>query len=82
MIRPYGRGKDDVGGAALSGVDQRIRECLQMLWLALPKDNANLDVLESQFNRLVTRALKDFREDSEQFQQEGSSDSKQEGSLF
>ena len=48
-------------------VDQTVRQAVQLCWMNLPKDRRTLDELESQFRRLVERALKDFREDSEAF---------------
>ena len=48
-------------------VDQTIRQAIHFCWMALPKDRKNVDELERQVRRIVDRALKDFREDSEQF---------------
>ena len=48
-------------------VDQTIRQAIHFCWMALPKDRKNADELEKQVRRIVDRALKDFREDSEQF---------------
>jgi hypothetical protein len=48
-------------------VDQTIRQAIHFCWMALPKDRKNADELERQIRRIVDRALKDFREDSEQF---------------
>jgi hypothetical protein len=48
-------------------VDQTIRQAIHFCWMALPKDRKNADELEKQVCRIVNRALKDFREDSEQF---------------
>ena len=48
-------------------VDQFVRQAIQMCWMALPKGRKNPDELEKQLRRIVDRALKDFREDSEQF---------------
>jgi hypothetical protein len=48
-------------------VDQTIRHAIHFCWMALPKDRRNADELEKQIRRIVDRALKDFREDSEQF---------------
>ncbi|NHN38883.1 hypothetical protein G8764_16350 [Pseudomaricurvus alcaniphilus] len=45
MHRPNSRNPEDVW-AAISGVDQKIRECLQVFWLSLPKDKRNLGKLE------------------------------------
>lgn len=81
MLNKYGRGRDDIG-AALSGVDQRLRECLQYLWMSLPKERANLEELECQFKRLSERALRDFREDAQQFTTGDDQGRSQEGSLL
>ena len=48
-------------------VDQTIRQAIHFCWMALPKDRKNVDELEKQVHRIVDRALKDFREDSQQF---------------
>jgi len=56
--------------AAISGVDQRLRECLQALWLGLPREKANVEELESHFQRLVDRAIRDFKEDLNYFPSE------------
>ena len=48
-------------------VDQTVRQAIHFCWMALPKDRRNVDELEKQVRRIVDRALKDFREDSEQF---------------
>ena len=52
---------------AISGVDQKIRETLQNLWLSLPREEATLENLERHFQRLVTRALNDLKEDMNYF---------------
>lgn len=49
--------------AAISSVDQGLRECLQSLWLALPREQANADELDRNFKRLADRAVRDFKED-------------------
>ena len=49
--------------AVISSVDQGLRECLQVLWLALPRDRANEEELEINFKRLADRAVRDFKED-------------------
>ena len=46
--------------AAISSVDQGIRECLQVLWLGLPRERANIEELEINFKRLADRAVRDF----------------------
>ena len=48
-------------------VDQFIRNAIQTCWMALPKDRRSADELENQIHRVVSRALKDFREDQQQF---------------
>jgi len=55
------------GVVAISGVDQRLRECLQTIWLTLPSENKNIEELETHFHRLADRALRDFKEDPEYF---------------
>jgi hypothetical protein len=47
--------------------DQMLRQAMQCCLMALPRDRRNADELERQIRRLVDRALKDFREDSEAF---------------
>ena len=48
-------------------VDQTIRQAIQVCWMVLPKERRNADEMEKQFRRIVDRALRDFREDSEAF---------------
>lgn len=48
-------------------VDQTVRQAVQFCWMALPKERRNADELERQIRRLIDRALKDFREDSQAF---------------
>lgn len=48
-------------------VDQTVRQAIHFCWMALPKERKNTDELEKQVRRIVDRALRDFREDSEQF---------------
>lgn len=48
-------------------VDQSVRQAIHFCWMALPKDRKNPDELEKQVRRIVDRALKDFRDDSDQF---------------
>jgi hypothetical protein len=48
-------------------VDHTIRQALQHCWMALPKNRRTPEELERQVRRIVERALKDFREDSEAF---------------
>jgi len=48
-------------------IDQLIRQAINYCRMALPKDRRNADEVEKQIRRLVDRALKDIREDEEQF---------------
>ena len=48
-------------------VDQTVRQAIHFCWMALPKDRKNVNELEKQVRRIVERALRDFREDSEAF---------------
>ena len=48
-------------------IDQTIRQGIHFCWMALPKERRNVDELEKQVRRIVDRALRDFREDHEQF---------------
>lgn len=50
-------------------IDQLIRQAIQFCWMSLPKDRKNADELEKQARRIFDRALRDFREDREQFGQ-------------
>ena len=52
---------------AISGVDQRIRDSLQNLWLALPREEATMANLKEHFRRLVDRAIRDLKEDMNYF---------------
>jgi hypothetical protein len=52
-------------------VDQTIRQAIHFCWMSLPDDRKNVDELEKQVRRIVDRALRDFREDSEQFGRSG-----------
>jgi hypothetical protein len=48
-------------------VDEQIRQAIQFCWMALPKEKKNVEEVEKQIRRLVDRALRDLREDSEAF---------------
>jgi len=45
-------------------VDQTIRQAIHFCWMALPKERKDIDELAGQITRIVTRALKDYRDDS------------------
>jgi uncharacterized protein with von Willebrand factor type A (vWA) domain len=55
----------DMCGPAL--IDKQIRQAIQFCWMGLPKDKRNVDELERQIRRLVDRALRDVREDFDEF---------------
>lgn len=48
-------------------IDQQIRQAIQFCWMGLPKDKRNVDELERQIRRLVDRAIRDLREDFDEF---------------
>jgi hypothetical protein len=48
-------------------VDQTIRQAIHLCWMSLPPKRKNVKELEKQVRRIVERALRDIREDSEQF---------------
>ena len=48
-------------------IDQILRQAVQMCWMALPKDKQNVEEVERQARRLLDRALRDLREDAQEF---------------
>lgn len=48
-------------------VDQMIRQAISMCWMALPKEKRSVQAVDEQMRRITERALKDLREDAEQF---------------
>ena len=44
--------RDGIG--TFSNIDQKIRSCIQSMWMALP-DDSSVDDLETQLNRMATR---------------------------
>ena len=48
-------------------VDQLVRKMLQLCWRAISRDRRTAEEHERQVHRLVARALRDFREDREEF---------------
>ena len=48
-------------------IDQQVRQASHFCWMSLPKEKRNVDELERQIRRLVDRALKDVREDFDEF---------------
>jgi hypothetical protein len=50
-----------------SQIDHFVRQAIQFCWMGLPKEKRNVDELERQIRRIVDRALRDVREDFDQF---------------
>ncbi|MCA9214386.1 MAG: hypothetical protein KDB27_15045 [Planctomycetales bacterium] len=48
-------------------IDQLVRQAIHFCWMGLPKHKRNVDELERQIRRLVDRALRDVREDFDEF---------------
>jgi hypothetical protein len=48
-------------------VDQQIRQAIQFCWMSLPPERQNVDEVEKQIRRIVERAIRDLREDSDSF---------------
>ena len=48
-------------------IDQQIRQAIQFCWMILPNDKKNADEVEKHIRRLVDRALRDLREDEDEF---------------
>ena len=48
-------------------VDQMFRQAIEMCWMMLPQSSKTIDELEKQVRRIIDRALKDVRDDAEQF---------------
>jgi hypothetical protein len=48
-------------------IDHFVRQAIQFCWLGLPKEKKSVDEVERQIRRLVDRALRDLREDFDEF---------------
>ena len=48
-------------------IDQQIRQAIHFCWMGLPKNKRTVDELERQIRRLVGRAIRDMREDFDEF---------------
>lgn len=48
-------------------IDQLIRQAIQFCWMALPPEKQNVEEVEKQVRRIVDRALRDLREDADNF---------------
>lgn len=44
-------------------VDQTLHMAVQACWMALPKERRNVDEVEKELHRLLTRAISNLRED-------------------
>ena len=47
--------------------DQHVRHAIKSCWAVLPEEIRNVDEVERQIRRIVDRALRDFRDDFEEF---------------
>jgi hypothetical protein len=50
-------------------VDQQIRQAIQFAWMMLPDERKTVTEVERVIRQIVDRALKDFQEDAEAFEQ-------------
>jgi hypothetical protein len=50
-------------------VDQQIRQAIQFAWMILPDERKNVAEVERVIRQVVDRALKNFREDADAFNQ-------------
>lgn len=48
-------------------VDHQIRQAIQFCWMSLPPEKQSVDEVEAQIRRIVDRALRDLREDANNF---------------
>jgi hypothetical protein len=48
-------------------IDQQIRQAIHFCWMTLPANKRNVDEVERQMRRILDRALKDLRDDSQAF---------------
>ncbi len=51
--------------------DTMIRHAIQHCWMVLPKEKRSVEEVERQIRRMVDRALRDWREDEQEFRGEG-----------
>ena len=50
-------------------VDEQIRQAIQFAWIMLPDERKTVTEVERLIRQIVERALKNFREDAESFDQ-------------
>ena len=48
-------------------VDEQVRQAIHVCWMMLPDERKTVDELEKQMRRILDRAFKDLREDTEAF---------------
>ena len=48
-------------------IDQQIRQAIHFCWMGLPNAKRTVDEVERQIRRLVDRAIRDMREDFDEF---------------
>jgi hypothetical protein len=48
-------------------IDHMLRQSLQFCWMGLPKHRRTAEEWESQIRRIFERAIRDFKEDLNQF---------------
>ena len=48
-------------------IDQQIRQAIHFCWMGLPNTKRTVDEVERQIRRLVDRAIRDMREDFDEF---------------
>jgi hypothetical protein len=59
--------QESARGMYASYVDHEIRQAVQFCWNALPKTRRTPQELQSQMQRVLDRALRDFQADIEEF---------------
>jgi len=57
-----------------SDPDQQVRHAIKSIWAVLPEEIQNVSEVERQLRRIVDRALRDFRDDFEEFSRTETSD--------
>lgn len=48
-------------------VDQAIRQAISVSWMMLPKENRSVAAVEKDIRRIVDRALRNLKEDSQAY---------------
>ena len=66
MLSELSEGNEERSLAEVCGpgtVDKMIRETMTMCWMSLPQSKRSIDILEVEMQRLLSRALENWRED-------------------